>query len=165
MSVKVMRTAVISLCLRIVPAVILATGCTAYAAFAGQNDRVVAAQTAALNWLAQVDAGVYDDAWQQATGLIRRRTQANWTDWMQERRGGLGGLLQRTTVYAKPRRASAGEPEGEYIEIEYDTDFSGLSHLFEYVRTLRGEDGVWRVCWYFVRQRSAAELSHVDGSQ
>jgi hypothetical protein len=155
-------TAVRDVCVQLSAALIVAIASTAPAVSAAQNDRIRAAETAALSWLAQIDVGAYDDGWEQATGLIHHRDKATWTGWMRERRGGLGDLLQRTTVYTGPIRFSRNEPDGKYLEIEYDTTFSGLSHLFEYVRMVRCEDGVWRVYWYFVRQRSPTELSQVD---
>jgi hypothetical protein len=147
---------------RLAAAAMLATSWTAPAVSAAQSDRIGTAETAALSWLAQIDVGSYDEGWEQATGLIQGRPKPTWTGWIWERRGGLGDLLQRTTVYAGPIRFIRDQPEGEYVEIEYDTDFSGLSHLFEYVRVVRGKDGLWRVCWYFLRMRSPTELSQVD---
>jgi hypothetical protein len=140
-------------------AIIFAIGLAAPPLLVAQSDRIGAAEAAALSWLAQIDVGAYDESWDQATGLIQRRDKAAWTAWMRERRGGLGDLLRRTIVYARPGKFAKGEAEGENVEIEYDTDFSGLSHSFEYVKMVRREDGYWRICWYFVRQRSPTELS------
>jgi len=136
----------------------LSIACTAQEALAAQSDDNADAELAARSWLTQMDVGAYDEAWEQATGNIQQRTKQSWTQWMQERRGTLGTLLLRTTVCVRPTKAAGAEPKATYVEIEYDTDFAGLSHLFEYVKTVRGANGSWKVCWYFVRTMGADDL-------
>jgi hypothetical protein len=142
----------------------LLIGGTAQSVFAVESEDIATAERVAASWLALIDAGAYDEGWQQATGDVRNREERNWTQWMRERRGPLGKVLRRTVVYAGPIRFPADEPGGEYLEIKYDTDFFGITHLFEYVRTVRGNNGSWTVCWYFVRKRSPSELTQVDHS-
>jgi hypothetical protein len=141
-------------------AVIMVIGWTAQSVLAAGSQDIADAELAVGNWLSIIDVHAYDEGWRRTTGDIRHRDEQTWIQWMQERRGPLGNPLRRTIVYAGPIRFSHGQ-EGEYLEIEYDTDFVDLSHLFEYVRTVRGKDGSWTVCWYFVRQRSPTELSRV----
>jgi hypothetical protein len=139
--------------------VMVSMGVTAPEARPAQRDDNADAELAARSWLTQVDVGDYDEAWEQATGHIQQRTKAVWTPWMQERRGNLGTPLLRTTVCVRSTTAQGTEPTAAYVEIEYDTDFAGLSHLFEYVKTVRASNGSWTVCWYFVRMRSANDLN------
>jgi hypothetical protein len=150
---------------------------TAHSVLAAEREDIANAEQAAASWLALIDVGAYDEGWQRATGDIRKRAgvyeeggdirqseQFNWTEWMRERRGQLGNLLSRTIVYAGPLRFPRGEPQGKFLEIEYDTDFYSISDLFEYVMLERGKNDSWTVCWYFVRKKPSSELSQVDDS-
>jgi hypothetical protein len=147
---------------RVALVAVVSMGINAPDARAARRDDKTDAELAARSWLAQMDAGAYDEAWQQAAGHILQRTKAAWTEWMQERRGTLGAPLLRTTMCVRSTTAQGTEPKGDYIEIEYDTDFAGLSHVFEYVKTVRGSNGSWTVCWYFVRQRGADDLNRCE---
>jgi hypothetical protein len=144
---------------------IVLIGVTTPEAGAAQREDNADAELAARSWLTQMDVGAYDQAWEQASGHIHQRTKAVWTDWMQERRGTLGTALLRTTICVRPTTAQGTEPKGDTIEIEYDTDFAGLSDVFEYVKTVRGTDGTWKVCWYFVRQRGAADFNRCESGK
>jgi hypothetical protein len=75
------------------------------------------------NWLALIDMGAYDEGWERTSGAIRNRSESTWTEWMKQRRGSLGNVLRRTMLYAGPIRFPRDEPDGKYLEFEYDTDF------------------------------------------
>lgn len=141
-------------------AIVLMIGWAAQTTLAGQRESTASADTAARQWLARIDAGAYDEAWADATGTIRQLVSSNWTQWMRERRGGLGNLRRRTTICVSPTTTLDNEVVGDYVVIQYDTDFMGASHLFEYVETERSDGGAWKVRWYFVRKRGLAESPH-----
>lgn len=157
-------------------AVMLLLGWTAYSAAAAESNEIANAKLVAASWLELIDKGAYGEAWQRASGNIRKRVggyitggesrdseKQNWTEWMRERRAGLVHVLRRTTVYAGPLRNPRDERHGKFLEIEYDTDFDSdfggkRSHIFEYVEMLKGKSNSWTVCWYFIRQKSPTEL-------
>lgn len=141
-------------------AIVILIGWTAPSVPAAESEDIANAELAAASWLALIDVGTYDEGWHRTTGDIRNRDELTWIQWMQQRRGPIGNLLSRTIVYAGPLRFARGEPQGKYLEIEYDTDFEAIADLFEYVRMERVKNGSWAVCWYFVRRQSSSELSH-----
>lgn len=112
------------------------------------------AEHAAQRWLALVDAGSYEMAWDRATGAIRSRPKEQWVTWMRERRKGLGLIEERRRVCIGPAPAQVPEAPGTYMQIEYEVDFNhGLQHVFEYIKLKQIGASTWLVSWHFVRQK------------
>src|SRR4029077_18857096 len=98
------------------------------------GEREKAAEHAAQKWLAIVDAGRYGESWDAAAGLVRRAlTRAQWEDPLNKARPPLGKVLSRKLRSATFMTSVPGAPQGEYVVIEYDTDFENRKGATERV--------------------------------
>jgi hypothetical protein len=122
---------------------VLATG-------AAGADREKAAEQAATSWLTVVDAGHYGESWDKAAGFFRRAlTRPQWEEALQKSRGLLGKVLSRKLRGVTFLTSVPGAPPGEYVVIEYDTDFVNRKGAIERVTPVKDADGTWRVSGYF----------------
>ncbi len=120
--------------------------------FAAKNvkaDAVTKAETAARSWLALMDGGQYAKTWEETAPVVRENvTKARWTDLMTKSWSALGHVLSRKLEGAEYKTGLPGAPEGEYVEVTYDTHVSIQGDLREQVVLVLGKDGVWRVAGY-----------------
>jgi Protein of unknown function (DUF4019) len=120
------------------------------AAGAAGADREKAAEQAATSWLAVVDAGHYGESWDKAAELFRKAvSRPQWEEALQKTRGPLGKVLSRKLRSATFLTSVPGAPQGEYVVIEYDTDFDKRKGAIERVTPMKDGDGAWRVSGYF----------------
>jgi opacity protein-like surface antigen len=130
-------------------AVCIASGAAAPLAAAESPED--AAQKAATTWLALVDAGKYGESWQGAAEAFKQAvTQAQWQGALEKVRAPLGKVVSRKLKSAKFTRELPGAPAGEYVVIQYDTDFK-KNGATETVTPMKDKDGVWRVSGYFIK--------------
>jgi hypothetical protein len=52
---------------------------------------------------------------------------------------------------AKAQRAAVDAPPGEYVILQFDTQFENRSGVVETVTPMREKDGSWRVSGYFIK--------------
>lgn len=101
---------------------------------------------AALQWLALVDAGDWDESW-NATGRTFRElnTSEKWAAVSEEARPPLGAVVSRV---ASSQEHLPAPPHG-YELIKFRTSFANRADVTESV-TLEREDGQWRVVGYII---------------
>lgn len=118
-----------------------------------QDDKAVAgARAAAQQWLAQIDAGDYAASWRDGAAPFRAAvSQQQWQGAMQQMRGALGAAAGRTLTSATFTRSMPGQPEGQYVVIQYTTQFANKPQAVETVTPMREQDGSWRVSGYYVQ--------------
>ena len=122
------------------------------AARAQEPDSIANAQAAAKSWLALTDGGEYAKSWEQAAGLFRGAVSgANWQSAVQAARLPLGNLKSRTFKSANFARSLPGAPDGEYVVIQYESQFEHKASAVETVTAVREKDGAWKVTGYFVK--------------
>ena len=105
---------------------------------------------AAQQWLALLDASNFDACWNALAPAAR--DQIGKADFS----GSLAAVREQYGA-AKARRASKvtfthklpGAPDGDYVVLQYETDFSRNGHAVETVVPMRTTDG-WKVSGYFV---------------
>ncbi len=118
-------------------------------AFAGEKE--TAAESAALDWLAYVDAGEYVTSWSNAGVLLTTQlTPQAWENAASTARKPLGALLSRRVKAAQYATRLPGAPDGEYVVLQFDSAFEKKAAGVETVTTVL-EDGTWRVVGYFIR--------------
>ncbi len=111
-----------------------------------------AAEKASLSWLALVDDGKYAESWQEAAELFRQAVpQAQWPGMVEKARSPFGKLVSRKLKAATFTHELPGAPAGDYVVIQYDTDFEKKTGATETVTPMKDRDGVWRVSGYFVK--------------
>jgi Protein of unknown function (DUF4019) len=111
------------------------------------------AEAAARAWLAGVDAGKYGASWDAASQLFRKAmTRTQWEDALVKVRAPLAAVLSRKLKSVTFTKELPGAPAGEYVVIQYDTDFSGRpGGAIETVTPAKESDGTWRVSGYYIK--------------
>jgi hypothetical protein len=109
-----------------------------------------AAETAATQWLAHVDAARYGESWTSAATAFKQAvTQEKWQDAAKQARARVGAFKSRTKKSATPKTNPAGAPAGDYVILQYDASFE-QHPTTETVTAIRETDGAWRIVGYFV---------------
>lgn len=134
------------------PIVIAVSALLAGSAHAQEDQRVSDAKAAAASWLVLLDAGQYAETWTQSASPFRAAvSQENWLKAATQVRTPLGAVTTRTLKSAQFTRTLPNVPEGEYVVIQYDTNFANKAGTVETITPMRDKDGRWRVSGYFVR--------------
>jgi hypothetical protein len=133
--------------LKVFVVVLLLTG----SARAQEADAVAQAGQAAKSWLDIVDQEKYGQSWDEAAALFKGAvTREFWEEAVRSARAPLGALKSRTVKTATFTRNLPGAPAGEYVVVQFDTQFANRSAV-ETVTPMREKDGSWKVSGYFVK--------------
>jgi len=138
-------------------AAVLSAGCndgqkSAPAPASSTTEAEKAAQAAAESWLALVDAGKYEESWDDAAKLFRGAVdKATWRKQAEGVRGPIGSLSSRKLKSATYSRTAPGAPDGEYVILQFDATFANKQSAVETVTPMLDADGKWRVSGYFIR--------------
>ena len=110
------------------------------------------AESAALVWLALVDAGNYDQSWSSASSLFRQKiSEAHWQSAASSTRVPPGVLKSRTLRSATLQSALPGAPDGQYVVIQFDSSFEHKASAVETVTPVLDADGKWHVSGYYIK--------------
>ncbi|HUL95549.1 MAG TPA: DUF4019 domain-containing protein [Usitatibacter sp.] len=110
------------------------------------------ATVAAQTWLATVDAGRYEQSWDDAAAYFREKiSKEKWEDALRKSRAPLGGVLSRKVRTAAYARDLPNAPPGDYVVAQLDTRFENRPLAEEMVTAMREADGTWKVAGYFIR--------------
>jgi len=132
--------------------ILLALALALPAACGPQNGATQPAQDAAQAWLALTDSGQYGASWDSAATLFKSAVpRAGWEGMVGQVRTPLGALKSRKLKSATLTRSLPGAPDGEYVVIQYDTQFEHKAAAVETVTPMHEADGSWRVSGYFIR--------------
>jgi uncharacterized protein DUF4019 len=125
---------------------------TCAAAFADDRDSIVQGQAAAKKWLALTDNASYGPSWDEAASLFKGAvTKADWEKMIRGVRAPLGALKSRKVKSATFTRTLPGAPDGEYVVIQFESQFENKNAAIETVTPMRDKDGTWRVSGYFIK--------------
>jgi len=110
------------------------------------------AQKSAEAWLALPDSGKYAESWDEAAGFFKSSiSRDRWVDAMKSVRAPLGAVQSRKLKSATYTKSLPGAPAGEYVVIQYDTDFGKKASSVETITPMLDKDGRWRVSGYFIK--------------
>ncbi|HEY9793264.1 MAG TPA: DUF4019 domain-containing protein [Candidatus Obscuribacterales bacterium] len=111
-----------------------------------------AAVTAATKWLALVDNRQYDKSYDAAASFFQSHvTNEQWVQQIQTARSGFGKMIQRKLKSEKYATSLPGAPDGEYVVIQFNTQFEKKKQALETITPMKQKDGTWRVSGYFIR--------------
>jgi len=117
-----------------------------------QDGSIQQAQNAAQAWLTLTDSGQYAPSWYSAAALFQAAvTKAAWIRAITSARSPLGGLKSRKLKSATFTHNLPGAPEGEYVVIQYDTQFDNKATAIETITPMHEKDGSWKVSGYFIK--------------
>ncbi|MDH3386923.1 MAG: DUF4019 domain-containing protein [Gammaproteobacteria bacterium] len=110
-----------------------------------------AADQEAGKWLALVDGRQYQASWEQAATLFRQQVSAaQWRQSVASVRRPLGSMISRRLIAATYANSLPGAPDGEYVVLQYQTEFENKKQAIETVTPML-DDGRWRVSGYYLR--------------
>ena len=119
---------------------------------AQEDANVAAAREAADRWLAAMDAGKTVEAWDEAAPAMQAAvTREAWGQAGAQVRAPFGAFSTRTLVSSVYTRAIPGAPAGEYVVMQYKTDFANRAGAVETVTPMRQPDGSWKVSGYYIK--------------
>ena len=114
--------------------------------------QIAPASEAATRWLAVMDAGKAAEAWDAGAPVMQSAiTRDMWNKVGTDARAPLGAVKSRKQTSANFTRTLPGVPEGEYVVIQYATDFANRAGVTETVVPMRLPDGSWKVTTYLIR--------------
>lgn len=123
-------------------------------AFAAEPDAdsVEKAQKAAQSWLDLVDANQYAATWDQAARPFQAAIdKAGWEQAVTAARSPAGHLEKRVLMSASYSEQLPGAPAGQYVVIQYKSQFSNKQDAIETITPMKDADGTWRVAGYFIK--------------
>jgi len=110
------------------------------------------AEDAAVIWVALVDAGKYAESWDNAGTLFKSSvSKANYVKAIQAARTPIGAVKTRSLKIAEYTTALPGAPNGEYVVIQFQTEFENKKPALEIITPMHEKDGSWKVTGYFIR--------------
>ena len=119
---------------------------------AANEEAIAQATEAAKTWLVLVDSGNGARSWQGAATLFQAGVpQVKWEQSLAAARGPLGALKGRTVTSAKYARTLPGAPDGEYVVIQFSSQFANKASAVETVTPMRERDGSWKVSGYYIK--------------
>jgi Protein of unknown function (DUF4019) len=111
-----------------------------------------AALTSSRAWLSLVDQGKYSESWDQAAEYFKNAvTREQWLASLKAVRTPLGKVVVRKLKSKKYARSLPGAPDGEYVVIQYETQFEKKKSAIETVTPMFDKDGQWRVSGYYIK--------------
>jgi len=120
----------------------------------GANDEhpEAVAQSAAVAWLALLDAGSYAASWDAAAMRFREAvTREDWQARAAGLRGPMGALKSRNFQSETFSHSLPGAPDGDYVVIRFSSSFAHTGSAIETVTPMKDVDGTWRVAGYFIK--------------
>jgi hypothetical protein len=118
---------------------------------AAQDPRGSEAQNAARAWLALVDRSDARAAWDAADSRFRDSLPVErWTVRLQQQRGPLGPLVQRSVRSTRLTASPPGFPPGDYAIVTFHSAFAKMTVAQETVTLVRDVGGAWRVAGYSI---------------
>ena len=132
------------------------------AAFAGPafsaDEKVDASTDAAQQWLALIDSGQYGESWFQASNDFRgSASKEQWIHALNTVRAPLGKLQSRQLNSATYTNRLPNTRPGEYVVMQYDTNYEKASRIVETVVTVQEKNGAWKVSGYFIKRAGSGQ--------
>ena len=117
------------------------------------SERETAATNAVAPWLALVDSGQYAESWFQASSDFRNITsKEQWVDALKTVRAPLGKLVSRQLQSAKYTTTLPNSRPGEFVVIQYNTDYEKAPGMVETVVAVLEKNGTWKVTGYYIKR-------------
>lgn len=108
------------------------------------------AEAAALAWLASIDNGDYEQAWEASSPILKAPlSQSMLARTIELVRRDFGEVASRKRVRTSRETSMPGAPSGDYIVFTFQTGFENSGRRLETV-TPHFENGTWRVSSYYV---------------
>lgn len=111
-----------------------------------------AAISVAENFLQLVDSGRYSESWDATSKLFKSQiSKQEWAEQLDTVRPLFGNIINRKIEDQKYTKSLPGAPDGEYVVIQFSTEFENKKKAIETVTPMLESDGEWRVSGYYIR--------------
>lgn len=111
-----------------------------------------AAEQAARSWLALVDRGDYEGSWEQAASFFKSKmSKTDWETALNQVRAPLGAAGNRSLTGSVYQTELPNAPKGEYVVIQFKTEFASRGPFIETIVPMLDNDGKWRMSGYFIK--------------
>lgn len=132
-------------------AVLFSTACGSGGDAARQMSQQ-AARLSAEGWGSLIDAGRYEDAWNESATMVKTSIdREQWIVSLRKARTSMGELQSRILKDVSYSRQLPNAPAGEYYVIQYQTIFVNRISASETLVMVLEPDGRWRVAGYYLR--------------
>ncbi|STQ90804.1 DUF4019 domain-containing protein [Iodobacter fluviatilis] len=122
--------------------------------FAGsaRAESVAKAHEAAKSWLGLQDEGDYARSWEQLSDhLHETMSKRKWEEGAVSVRARLGKVVSRRFKSAEFTHTVPSLPEGDYLVLQYESQFENKIKAIETVVPFREKNDSWRVMAYFIK--------------
>lgn len=127
--------------------------CLVVTAVADEPQQAIVDQV--TQWLALVDEQKYDRSWSDASPMLQESVdQATWADTLGKVRKPMGSIGKRTLAIAERKTELPGTPAGDYLIMQFRTDFENGTMIETVVARRSAEQG-WLVAGYFLKPEAA----------
>ncbi|HVP65528.1 MAG TPA: DUF4019 domain-containing protein [candidate division Zixibacteria bacterium] len=117
-----------------------------------QDKKVDAAVKTAESWLGTIDAGNYGESWDQSSSMFKSAiTREKLIEALQQARTPLGKESARKLWGSEHKDSLPNAPAGEYVVMQFNTNFDNKSGAVETVTMVLEKDGKWRAAGYYIR--------------
>ena len=108
--------------------------------------------SSAYTWLGLIDNGEYGRSWEETASIFKAHvSQAQWEKALENITKPLGKVISREVISQTPTETVPGAPKGNYVVIQFRTDFENKKGAIETVTPMLEKDGQWRVSGYYIR--------------
>lgn len=131
---------------------LIATAVAASSVVCQADEKTDQGVKAAESWLALVDAKEYKKSWEEAAPVFKGQvSEKDWDKMVSSVRKPLGDVKSRELLGAQFTTTLPGAPDGEYVVIQFKTNFVDKPESVETVVPMKDEKGAWRVSGYFIK--------------
>lgn len=103
-------------------------------------------------WLTILDAGKYAEGWEAASEYLKNGIPKDaFIEPLQRVRAPLGAVKSRSLTSAHYTAGIPGAPEGEYVVIQFKTDFENKTNAIETLVSKKEKDGQWKAGEYHIK--------------
>jgi len=128
-------------------------------------DNSAAALATAQDWLAQIDAGKYEDIYTGGCVAFHEKVSLEkWVAVLRTIRQPLGSVISRKEISHIDKPDGIEGLEGECMIIKYETSFKNLPAAIEVI-VVKKEDGKWKGGGYNLAPKPATESNPVPTVQ
>jgi len=109
------------------------------------------AKAAADSWLLLNDHGKYEHSWDAASTFFQHGIEkTSWVIAAKNARSPLGMVKNRSLKSASFTHSLPETPEGEYLVIQYKSQFENKTMAIETITSMREKDGSWKIAGYYI---------------
>ncbi len=103
------------------------------------------------SWIKLIDSGNYKKTWKVGSDFFKKSVKEDkWIRMLEAARNPLGKIVKRTLKSKKPFNPFPGGPKGEFIIIEYKSNFEKKKNIIETITPMKDKDGKWKISGYYI---------------